>query len=89
MTSECLLVRRGAATTLGLADWLSLAAAPTFAVMALLTPAVSSAPDMMCGAMHGSSPLSGMAAMYWLMSAFHLTPWLRLIARRRGSVRRS
>jgi hypothetical protein len=33
--------------------------------------------DMMCSG--GGSPLSGMATMYALMSAFHLGPWLRLL----------
>ena len=32
------------------------------------------------------SPLSGMATMYLLMSAFHAAPWLKLI---RGRARRS
>jgi hypothetical protein len=66
----------------GAADFLSLAAAPSFAVMALLT-ALSGvrAPDMVCGAVQ-ASPLGGMVPMYLLMSAFHLAPWLRLLARR-------
>jgi hypothetical protein len=64
-----------------IADWLSLAAAPTFALMALLTALFGTgAPDMLCSAMH-ASPFSGMAPMYLLMSAFHLAPWLRLIGR--------
>ena len=55
---------------------LSLAAAPTFAVMAL---AAAMAPaDMICGAMQGPLSLQGMVPMYALMSAFHLAPWLRL-----------
>ena len=63
---------------------LSLAAAPTFAVMALLTAIDgSSMPAMLCSAARGGSPLSGMAAMYVLMSAFHLAPWLRLLSRHR------
>jgi hypothetical protein len=70
---------------LGVADWLSLAAAPTFAAMALLTAVFSGQPDMLCAALQGTSPLSGMAAMYLLMSAFHLAPWLRLM---RGEVSR-
>ena len=61
----------------GAASWLSLAAAPTFAGMALLS-ALSGAPDMLCAS---ASPLSGMAAMYGLMSAFHLSPWLKWLAR--------
>jgi hypothetical protein len=64
---------------LGAADWLSLAAAPTFAVMALLTGVLGGPRDVLCSAMQGGSPLSGMLPMYLLMSAFHLGPWLRLI----------
>jgi hypothetical protein len=61
------------------ANGLSLAAAPTFAGLALLTG--GDAPDMIC--LHGASPLGGMSLMYGLMSALHLTPWLKLIARSR------
>jgi len=67
----------------GAAAWLSLAATPTFAAMALLAAVQGSGmPDMMCSAASGGSPLSGMVPMYALMSAFHLGPWLRLFARR-------
>jgi hypothetical protein len=38
--------------------------------------------DALCSA--DASPLSGMALMYLLMSAFHLAPWLKLIAGRRA-----
>ena len=70
---------------LGAADWLCLAAAPTFAIMALLTGVLGGGPmAMMCSTAPDASPLSGMAAMYLLMSAFHLTPWLKLISRRRS-----
>ena len=63
------------------ANWLCLAAAPTFAIMALLTAfAWVGSPDMLCAAAQHASPLSGMAAMYWLMSAFHSAPWLKLIS---------
>ncbi|MHC2437460.1 hypothetical protein [Bradyrhizobium sp. USDA 4451] len=58
------------------ARWLSLAAAPTFAVMALV--AAMAPADMICGAMQGPLSLQGMVPMYALMSAFHLAPWLRL-----------
>lgn len=62
------------------ADWLSLAAAPTFGVMALLTAiADSGAHQMWCSAAMRNTSLSGMVPMYALMSAFHFTPWLRLI----------
>ncbi|SCW33268.1 hypothetical protein SAMN02927900_00709 [Rhizobium mongolense subsp. loessense] len=69
----------GNLAALGAADWLSLAAAPTFAVMALLT-AVFGGADMICSAASHTSPLSGMVPMYLLMSAFHLAPWLKLIS---------
>jgi len=62
------------------ADWLSLAAAPTFTVMALLAGVFgSSSPDALCAATHDASALSGMVPMYLLMSALHLAPWLKLI----------
>jgi hypothetical protein len=67
--------------------WLSLAAAPTFAMMALLTWIHGGGvPDMLCSAAQGASPLTGMVAMYSLMSAVHLAPWLRLLSRRRSGV---
>lgn len=61
--------------------WLSLAAAPTFAIMALLS-ATGGTPDLLCSST-GGSPFGGMTAMYLLMSAFHSAPWLRFIARGR------
>ncbi|WP_027062015.1 hypothetical protein [Mesorhizobium loti] len=69
---------------LGIADWLCLAAAPTFAVMALLSCLQGSDASMMCmGALPLTGPsLTGMPAMYLLMSAFHLAPWLRVISGR-------
>jgi hypothetical protein len=80
--------RRSHAAALGAAGWLGLAAAPTFAIMALLTCVLSGGADMMCPAAQGVSPLSGMAPMYVLMSAFHSAPWLKLISRRRSAGRR-
>lgn len=75
------------AAALGAADFLYLVAAPTFAVMALLTCVLGGGPsDGLCSII-GVSPLSGMVPMYLLMSAFHLAPWLKLIARRRTGVR--
>ena len=76
------LVRRDAAP-LGPADWLSLAAAPTFAIMALLTSVPDGPSAMLCLAMHDTSPLGGMVPMYLAMSVFHLSPWLKLISGRR------
>ncbi|MGM4988409.1 hypothetical protein [Tardiphaga sp. 841_E9_N1_2] len=64
------------------ADWLCLAAAPAFALMALLTGVLDgSSPDLLCSTSR-SSPWSGMAVMYALMSLFHTVPWLRLISGR-------
>jgi hypothetical protein len=77
------------AAALGAADWLSLAAAPTFAFMALLTGVLDRGPlSMLCSAAPDFL-LSGMVPMYLLMSALHLAPWLKLIPRRRRGVRRS
>ena len=73
----------GHAPALGAAGWLSLAAAPTFAIMALLTGVGSGPPDMLCSAAPDASPLSGMVPMYLLMTAFHSAPWLKLISGRR------
>ena len=73
----------GAAAAFGAADWLSLAAAPAFAMMALLTAGLSGAAEPLCSAEHGSL-MSGMAPMYLMMGAFHSAPWLRLISGRRG-----
>ena len=56
------------------ARWLALAAAPTFALMALAS-AAHPAPAI-C-AMAGG-PSGGMTAMYGLMALFHLSPWLTL-----------
>lgn len=70
------------APALGAADCLSLAAAPVFAVMALLTAFAGNGPmDAICATVFGTSAFGGMTPMYLLMSAFHLAPWLRLISR--------
>jgi len=72
---------------LGPADWLCLAAAPTFAIMALLTGVLAGGkPDFLCATVMDASPLGGMVPMYLLMSAFHLTPWLKLISRWQNGV---
>jgi hypothetical protein len=65
---------------------LSLAAAPTFAIMALVAGIRDGGmPGMLCSAVHDVSPLTGMVPMYLLMSAFHSGPWLKLISSRRVS----
>jgi hypothetical protein len=75
---------------LGAANWLYLAAAPTFAIMALLTGVLDGgAPAMLCATAQDASPLTGMVPMYLLMSAFHLPPWLKLISGWRGRGRQS
>lgn len=75
----------------GIARGLSLAAAPTFAIMAALS-ASDPAADMICSMggmpMQGASVFSGMAAMYGLMSLFHVGPWLKLMGGE-GGFRRS
>lgn len=73
----------GRAAPLGAADWMRLAAAPTFAVMALLTAVGGGEPDLLCATGQNSWPIGGMVPMYLLMCAFHSTPWLTLIAHRR------
>ena len=74
-----------AAAALRLADWLKLAAAPSYGFMALFTAVFGESPqDMLCMAMHHAAPLGGMigsmAWMYLLMSVLHSSAWLKLIA---------
>ena len=98
LTSRDAMGDSKARTARGAAGWLSLAAAPSFALMALLTGLAGGVPEMLCmhgvsmggsmgPSMPGAGPLDGMGAMYLLMSIFHLPAWLRLIARRRGGAR--
>ncbi|WP_248746442.1 hypothetical protein [Pseudomonas sp. MWU12-2037] len=70
-----------AGNALSIADWMCLAAAPTFAGMALLT-ALSPGTQMACSSMQGTFALDGMVTMYLIMSALHLPPWLRLLSGR-------
>src|SRR6202034_4401398 len=76
----------GNAAALAAVDWLCLAAAPTFAIMALLTGVLGPS-DKLCSAAQDASPLSGMIPMYLLMSAFHSAPWLKLISSWRSGAR--
>jgi len=67
-------------------NWLSLAASPTFAMMALLTAVYDGgAIASLCGPAPGASALTGMLPMYVLMSVFHAPPWLTLIGTRRAA----
>jgi uncharacterized membrane protein YeiH len=75
---------------IGIPQWLSLATAPTFAIMALVTGVHGGGPrDVLCAAAQHASPLTGMVGMYLLMSVFHSAPWLKLICSRRLSDRRN
>jgi hypothetical protein len=85
MTTHTVALRgeRLAAAALGAADWVCFAAAPTFAIMALLAGVLGGgAQDTFCSAAQDASPLSGMVWMYMLMNAFHSAPWLKLISSR-------
>ena len=89
--SDAMTIRHAgrSATAFAAADWLCLAAAPTFALMALLTGVFGGGtPDLLCSAAEGASPLGGMVPMYVLMSAVHSAPWLKLISSRRNRARR-
>jgi hypothetical protein len=69
----------------GAAAWLGLAAAPTFAAMALSSGSLGAGQtDTLCSSAQEASLLSGMLPMYLLMSVFHLGPWLQLLSRWRG-----
>jgi hypothetical protein len=77
---------QGRYAAIGAADWLSLAATPAFAAMALLTGVSGDEPlSALCGSAHSVSPLAGMGLMYLLMSGFHSAAWLKLIGRGRSS----
>ena len=83
MTGLADIARGRGRTDPGAVRLLSLAATPTFAVMALLTVIHDDGmPDTICSATREGSLLTGMVPMYLLMSAFHLAPWLRLFGRR-------
>jgi hypothetical protein len=72
------------------AEWLSLAAAPTFALMAAFTATLGGGAHVGGGAHAGAGAhaafcsagshawaLDGMVPMYVLMSIFHVAPWWR------------
>jgi hypothetical protein len=76
-------------STLDAADWLGLAAAPIFAIMALLAEIFNDPSMIICAAMKDLFPLGGMVPMYVLMSVIHLSPWLKLKSNRRRAIRRA
>jgi len=92
MTTDTIVTRQEwpPAAALGVADWVRFAAAPTFAIMALLTAVHGGGPrDTLCSAVQDASPLNGMVWMYMLMSAFHSPPWVKLIFSRRSGAYRA
>jgi hypothetical protein len=78
---RALRVKRQGTVVSALTNALYLAAAPTFAAMAVLTTMSDGNADMMCSA-HEGWRLNGMVPMYALMSTFHSGPWLKRILRR-------
>ena len=63
--------------------WLTLAASPSFALMALVSLAQGADPATLLCSAAGRAPFGGMTAMYALMSLFHAPVWIRLIDARR------
>ncbi len=61
----------------GATSWLALVPAPTFALMAWIT-AFDPGVAVICSAGSDLQPITGMPAMYLLMSLFHLPPWFKL-----------
>jgi hypothetical protein len=76
---------RSAAAGSPAASFLSLAAAPTFVVMALWLAVTRGPAEMMCSSGGSALSLNGMAAMYALMSVFHVSPWLTLLSNWRNA----
>jgi hypothetical protein len=79
MTTSILARNRPADTrrTRDAANWLGLAASPTFALMAWVS--TNDAQSMLCVSEPGPLPIGGMTLMYLMMSFFHLSPWIRLV----------
>ena len=73
----------GRAAILRIARFLPVVTAPVFVLMAITTVLFdTSQANAICLAPGSSTPINGMVVMYLLMAAFHLSPWLRLVARR-------
>jgi hypothetical protein len=85
--SSKILSRDDRSAALRAADALRLAAAPTFAIMALLTIVGGGAHEIWCCMESHRAVPTGMIPMYLLMSLFHLPHWLKLISIRRAHAR--
>lgn len=70
---------RPTGTSIKLGDGLAFAASPVFAVMAMLTAASANDPAAVICGTAGAFALTGMTAMYAMMSVFHAGPWLGLL----------
>ena len=68
---------------MSISGWLTLAACPSFALMAIVSAEQGAGSDaLLCGSLQSASPLSGMTVMYVLMSVFHAAPWLKFVGAR-------
>ena len=84
LAGRALRIGGGAAAALRLAEGLRYAAAPVFAAMALISGVSGGdAAHGLCLAASDASPLTGMTAMYALMSVVHAPPWLKALSARR------
>lgn len=72
---------------LGAADVLALAAAPVFAIMAVVTEVSGGGAMEMPGHAAPGFPLSEMATMYLLMAVFNAAPWVRWVRAGKGTTR--
>ena len=62
------------------ASLLTLAAAPTFVIMAMWSVVAGGPTDTMCSSGGSALSLNGMSVMYALMVVFHVSPWLTLLS---------